>query len=202
MTIGIITKACLLKVTMLLMASAAYMAHASAQASWPPADLGEARDYFDNSLPEGPEGVWIYPDDNVIVAIAKKPEAGISSLPVYDIVVVQSADVRLSPGLSIGNIEASPDPSIFKMTLFTGMKNGLPAMPSECLATLDANKEIFLVKGKKLKIKLNPFSFLPRFWRIARLSIDNPLDKLPSGMIRLFPSYDDNGSSRRSPRTL
>ncbi len=165
-------------------------------------DIQEARDICDSRPLTAPEGIWLYPDDQVTVLIFASSAAGPNSLPQYDITVVDSSDVRMSPGTVIGKIESTPDVQNYKMTLFTSRKGNIPVSPRECLATLDKDGDVFYVKGKKLKIRFNPMSLLPRFWRIARISTGNPLQRLPAGMVRIYPSYDGNGSSRRSPRVL
>lgn len=165
-------------------------------------DMQGAREICDSRPLAAPEGIWLYPDDQVSVLISRSAPEGPNSLERYDITVVDSSDAGISPGAVIGRLESTPDSRSYRMTLFTDRKAGRLCAPKECLATLDKEGDVFLVKSKRVRIRINPFSVLPRFWRVARVSTDDPLQKLPVGMIRLYPSYDGNGSTRRMPRHL
>lgn len=166
-----------------------------------PRDMGAAVELCDSSPLDPVEGVWLYPDDNVTVLVLRR-ESSEQSFTEYDLTVVSSSDCRLSPGDLLGRLTASADPSRFRLTLFTVRKDASLTLPGECLATLDVLKEALFVQSRKLKIRIGINTLLPRFWRIAKVSVDNPLDRLQPGMVRIYPSYDGNGSSRRKPRYL
>lgn len=191
----------LLRILLLLAAALTAGMHASASSPMV-CDIDMAREICDNTPLDNVEGVWLYPDDHVTVLIIRDNDTGTQASQRYLIIAVESDDCSIKPGETIGWLETSADPRKLKMQLFTKRSNNILASPAECLATLSSDGESISVRGKKLKLKLNPMSLLPRFWRIARLNVDNPLDKLDPGMIKIYPSYDGNGSSRRKPRYL
>lgn len=174
-------------------------------------DLEEAIDICKN-LPLQPlEGIWIYPDDNVTVLIladeSVKPSSGLDS---YIISVIESSDCRLTPGETIGTLSATPQKEIYKIELFTEKNNEFLLKPKSCLASLSKNSDVLILKKSKSKLKgrLN-FNFnrlLPGFWKIVSTGIsingsDNSAEA-PIGMVKIYPSYDGNGSSRRKIRYL
>lgn len=164
-----------------------------------------------DSIPLSPvEGVWTYPDDHVIVLLTEKKAASPTDLPVYEISVVETYDCSLKPGEVIGNLFATTDRKKFRIELFTHRKAGILSKPVSCLMTLtDDNEVLAFEKTKKksgFRLNINPYSLLPGFWKIFRMSLSpasgSNSSTAPAGMVKIYPSYDGNGSSRRSPRYL
>lgn len=174
-------------------------------------DMVEAQEIC-NSLPlENIEGIWLYPDDNVSVLILHEEKTSNShQMPKYVISVVESSDTRLSPGDVIGNLTSTPEERTYKIELATERKNELLLKPKSCLAKLSSDGDYFILKKQKTGIKgrlsLNFTRLLPGFWKIVSTGISsgNSGSKIePSaGMVKLYPSYDGNGSSKRKPRYL
>lgn len=163
----------------------------------PPADYLEAIEFCDRADLRPIEGLWTYPDDEVTVLIFRNE----SNARTYDIFVVESADCSLNPRMKLGELTESPDPDKFSMKLFTKVKNGVLSLPRSATATYNENKESLTVKSNSLKIRINPLRLLPSFWRIASVSF-NTGEGAPEGMIKVYPSYDGNNSTRRGPRYL
>lgn len=168
-----------------------------AHAFTPPADILEAKELCDKGDLQAVEGLWLYPEDEVTVLIYR--ETGQKGT--YGIYVVESADCSLNPGDRIGSLQASPDPDKFKMKLYTAMKKGVPGVPCNASARLSRNHESITVTKPSLKLRFQPNRLLPYFWRIVNVSIKNP-ESVPEGMIKIYPSYDGNDSSRRETRYL
>lgn len=158
------------------------------------------------------EGVWLYPEDKVTVMILRKDSPSASSLPVYDISVVESDDTNLLPGESIGVIEATAESAKYKITLFTERTLNILKKSNTCLANLSKDADALILKGNKskkfnIRLNINPNQLLPNFWRIVRVSGSTSNNtssgqEAPVGMVKIYPSYDGNGSSRRQPRYL
>lgn len=180
----------------------------------PPAvayDMEKAKEICEELPLENVEGVWLYPDDKISVLILKDrslPEN--HELPEYSISVVETSDARLRPGDVIGTLRATPDKKIYKIELLTEKKNDFLLKPKSCLANLSSDEDVFVIKKQKAPFKgrLN-FNFnrlLPGFWKIVSTGISqnglNSSLQPPVGMIKIFPSYDGNGSSRRKVRYL
>lgn len=162
-----------------------------------PHDMEEARALCEEMPVSGIEGIWEYPEDRVKVLVLREGNGG-----KYSISVVESDDCSLRPGEKIGYMEGGTDPDKYKMTLYTTRKSGRLADPRECLATYNENNEAIRVEKASVRISLNPSWMLPKFWRMVKVRVKDPLAGYPEGMIRIYPSYDGNGSSRRQPRYL
>ncbi|MCM1153036.1 MAG: hypothetical protein NC328_05230 [Muribaculum sp.] len=163
-----------------------------------PCDMAAAEDLCDSMPISGPEGIWSFPEDNVIVLIMPDD----TSQGEFRISVVQSDDCRLVPGEVIGCLKPSADADKFTLSLFTSRKRGRLSAPADCAATLVEKEEAIYIEKRKIKLKFNPLGFLPYFWRSIRFSISDPVKQIPNGMVRIYPSYDGNGSSLRKPRYL
>lgn len=163
-----------------------------------PCDLFAAEALCDSLPLSGPEGVWSFPHDNVIVLILHDD----LNPQIYNISVVQADNCTLFPGDVIGQLKTSPSPQKFTLSLFTKRKRGQLSVPIDCAATLNEESESMIIDRRKISVKFNPLGFLPTFWRSIRINVNDPVKKIPDGMIRIYPSYDGNGSSRRKPRYL
>lgn len=156
-------------------------------------DFGSAKDWCDVSMLDRIEGIWEYPEDNTSVLI-KKNDAGNS----YDIIVVDSPDTRLIPGEKIGYLKPSPDPDKYEMAIFRlKKKNGILTELAKCYAQYNEKDAAILVKGRSLKFNIGSRYLLPAFWRIIRVSVKDPLESLPKGLIRVYPN-----PQRRQPDYL
>ena len=174
-------------------------------------DVDAARAYCDSTAIEDPEGIWIYPEDGVTVFIKRKNTLSQSSLPIYEIRVVDTSDVRLHPGDIIGTLSALPERKKFEVALFTERGPSGLFKSKTILATLSDEGETMVLKREKGKFNLrftfNPSTLLPKLWRMVRMnaSAGNSSSSSQSpavGMVKIYPSYDGNGSSRRRPRYL
>ncbi len=164
-----------------------------------------------SSLPlDNLEGVWLYPEDKVTVLILRK-ENVTASLPTYEISVVESDDTSLLPGEVIGSIESTAESAKYMITLFTERYGNILQKSNSCTASLSNNTDALILKGNKnkklkLRLNLNVTRLLPNFWRFVRISTNtgssSTSNEAPVGMIKIYPSYDGNGSSRRQPRYL
>ena len=160
---------------------------------------------------ESVEGVWVYPDDKVTVLILNDQSKAGSSLSSYNISVVETSDARLHPGEVIGKLYETAQDGVFEIELSTERKNDLLLKPKSCLATLSKDGESFLIKRQKSALKgrlnLNFNRLLPGFWKIVSTGVSlNPNGgnsvAAPIGMVKIYPSYDGNGSSKRKVRYL
>ncbi len=172
-------------------------------------DISRAKEICDSVPLEKLEGLWLYPEDNVTVLILRSNDSRSGRMPEYQISVVETFDISVSPGDVIGKITATPIADKFTVELFTERKGTGFLKPRSCDATLSKDCETLLLRygGNKLKLRinLNPTVLLPRLWRnLIRINTfqGQPQESNSSGMIKLYPSYDGNGSSMRKPRYL
>lgn len=156
------------------------------------------------------EGIWIYPEDKVSVLILRTEDPTSSAFTTYEISVIESDDCRLLPGDIIGTIETTAESNKYQITLFTEKNRNLLQKSHSCSASLSKDADALILKGNRtkkfnLRLNVNLSKLLPNFWRFVRISAsgDNKSDATPPvGMMKLYPSYDGNGSSRRQPRYL
>lgn len=173
-------------------------------------DMDQAMEICNNLPLESIEGVWLYPDDQVVVLILNDENSGHLQMPKYTISVVETSDVNLSPGEIIGFLTSTPEDRSYKIELATEKKNDFLLKPKTCLAKLSSNGDALTFKKQKTGIKgrlnVNFNRLLPGFWKIVStgISTNGSGNKVEAatGMIKLYPSYDGNGSSRRKPRYL
>lgn len=154
-------------------------------------DMQAAVDYCDAHALQQPEGIWLYPDDNVIVLIAQKQhDQGNPAAPSFDIIVVETPDCMLSTGQIIGGLSRLADNKSYKLWLYTRKKGLDLVAPGNCLATLVDDGRGLVMKKPSVKIYINSLSLLPKFWRLVKIKLNNPMDKAPRGMIKLYPNPD------------
>lgn len=155
-------------------------------------------DWCDTDILSPVEGIWEYPEDGARVCIHSDPTYPGS----FSITMISTPDCRLEYGDLIGRLYPTIDSRKFRLEQFT-RKDKLRLTKSEqCAATLSSDGESILVISPKLKFKINLHTLLPRFWRVVRVSYDDPTDKLPAGLVKVYPGYDHNGSFRRKIRIL
>ena len=156
------------------------------------------REWCDTGVLNPVEGIWEYPDDGARVCIQADP-ASPGSFTIY---MISTPDCRLEYGDVIGHLHPTVDSRQFRLEQWTHKDKLSFTKAEQCAATLSADGESLRVKSPKLKLKINVHTLLPRFWRVARVSYDDPTDKLPAGLVKVYPGYDHNGSLRRKPRIL
>lgn len=159
-------------------------------------DMGAALDFCRERPLDYIEGIWEFPEDNTVVLIKNTDR----KRRIYDLIIVSSPDCRLNAGDKIGEMKGTIDSKKFHLSLFTRLRNGIFSDPENCAATFSDSEGAIRVEKKKVKFSLRLSRFLPKFWRVLSLfSIDNPTEKLPKGLIRLYPSSDGNGLERSKP---
>ncbi|MDE6097086.1 MAG: hypothetical protein K2G52_12970 [Muribaculaceae bacterium] len=173
-------------------------------------DMDRAREICDSIPLDNIEGIWIYPADNVSVMVSRKEHVSGISFDEYEIMIIESYDGNLIPGECIGTITASSDAKKFSIELFTERKGLDLLKPKKCTASLSNDCDVLTINYNqskyKLRLNLNPSVLLPNLWksviRIGTTTSGKESDYTPAGMIKIYPSYDGNGSTRRKPRYL
>ena len=194
----------------LLITGLIFCLQALAETSIKVCDIDKAKEICSSMPLEGVEGIWLYPADKVTVMILNdNSRNGISEFPTYTISVVETSDSRLHPGDILGKLTATAEKDVFRIELATERKNDLLLKPKSCIATLGKDGDTFIFKkskaGLKGRLNLNFNRLLPGFWKIISTGISSTGGQrveAPAGMIKIFPSYDGNGSSRRKIRYL
>lgn len=180
-----------------MLIAAAVLISGTAFGITPPADILDAYVICDKSDLRPIEGIWTYPADDVTVLVYRN----VAQKGVYDIFVVESADCSLPNGSRLGKLTASADPEKYELTMFTSIKNGVLSAPRNATATFSEKKEALTMKKSGVKFRINPTRLLPYFWRLISISVGSK-EPAPEGLVKLYPSYDGNGSTKRGPRYL
>ena len=58
------------------------------------------------------------------------------------------------------------------------------------MARLASDCNSIYVSASRLKATLRSLSFLPKFWRSVRISVDRPAEDIPKGLVRIYPADD------------
>ena len=157
-------------------------------------DMGAAEEWCDNALLDRLEGIWEYPSDYTSVLIRKST----TDKGQYDIIVVESYDTRLKAGDKIGYLKASADPDKFEMGLYrTKSEKGIFGELGKCLAQFNENKDALITQVRSFKFSLGSRYLLPSFWKMIKISVKDPLESLPKGLVKVYPS-----SRRKQPDYL
>lgn len=151
----------------------------------PISDFGAVCDWCDSNMLRRVEGVWEFPDDETRVLVRRS-----DSMPRrYDLVAVSSPDTRIRPGETIGYLQESAEADKFEMCVCR-TRTGFEALDREagrCLAILRDNDNTIVAKSRKLKFSLGSRWLLPAFWRMLRVTVSDPLESLPRGLVRVYP---------------
>lgn len=154
-------------------------------------DILSAREYCDSRGLLRPEGIWEFPDDATKVMIRTRTDISRT----YDIILLSSPDCRLLPGEIIGRIEETVDPDKYQLSLFCDRRKGILTDMRSCAAELNTDEGTLRISPRGIKLSIRTIRLLPSFWKLFGISLDNPKDRLPVGLIRIYP-HPKNTSSR------
>lgn len=143
-------------------------------------DEGQAREYCDTTTLHRIEGIWEFPDDQTRVLIQRHAADNR-----YNMVVVASADCRLTPGMILGSAKPTAEPGTYELAISRKKVGGVLTDPGKCRARLADNESSLTFKPRKLSLNIGSFYLLPRFWRMFRFKINDV--EIPKGMVRVYP---------------
>lgn len=163
-----------------------------------PLDFGEAVEVCDASPLQPAEGIWEFPDEHMSVLIRRRESTqGNHAVERYLMTVIDTPDVRLTPGDTVGWLEESGAKGKYVMTLFTKRSAARMMRPAKLLAELSADESVFKVKAEKWNVKLNLSPVFKNLWRVLKLQYDDPVRNLPASMVRVYPSVYTPGEKER-----
>ncbi len=168
-------------------------------------DIDRAKALCDSLPLQGPEGIWLYPEDGVTVLVTERKQLSSIQFPSFEIRVIETSDVRMRPGDLIGVLTATTERNKYEAQFYTERKNNLLLKPKTVMAQINEEGESMILKQTKPKFNLrftfNPSILLPKMWRVIRMNTstgNNSNSLAPAiGMVKFYLSYDGNGSSRR-----
>lgn len=148
-------------------------------------DILAAREWCDTTMMHRVEGIWEFPEDETTVLICRSSHTPHR----YDIVAISSPDTRIQTGECIGYLLESAQSNTFEMALCHDKEKGLMAEFAKCLAHLRDDGNTIVAKGRKLKFSFRGQRLLPSFWKMINITVKDPLENLPQGLIRVYPEY-------------
>lgn len=161
-----------------------------------PADYPAACRMLDSLPLDRVEGIWHHYGDDLTLLVIRDSR---SSTGFYGVYVLESPDCRLNPGDRIGDMTPSAEPDVMRLRIMTSWSKGTLSHPADFLARLSSAGDVIRIEGKGLKVRLSPSVVIPRLLDVLRLGIrlkiDDPLDKLPDGWRKLYPTYPQGGTS-------
>lgn len=146
-------------------------------------DMGDAVEFCNRQEIDKIEGVWEFPEDQTTVFIRRTHPSNRD----YELILISSPDCRVEPGDRIGVLTPSADANRYQLSLSLKRDYGMLASASNCSAEFNEAKGVMYVHPMKMKLGLKLPSFLPRFWRIINVSLDDPASELPRGMRKIYP---------------
>lgn len=158
-------------------------------------DMAAAIEYCDDTALEPIEGIWEFPDDQTAVLIRKIPGEPYR----FEIFTLRSPDCRLNTGDLLGTLIESPETSKLRMSLYSKQIGGILSDSRECLAEFSDKEGTIRIRPKKFKLSLRTNRLLPGYWKAISISKENPLERLPVGLIRVFPNQGHSASNPRKP---
>ncbi len=162
-----------------------------------------AKAYCDSRYLDKFEGIWEFVGDDVFVLLYHDSDDKYH----YKMVVVDWCDATVLPGSMLGSVTRTADKNQVIVRIYTRWngKRGLQSM-HDYVAKVSENGRIINIehseKERGWRFSFNPTAILPFFRGLFRLSYSQPNESLPCGMVKVYPSYDDNGSSIFNPRVL
>lgn len=165
-----------------------------------PSALEQAIAQADTVMLQGPEGIWEYPGEDVVVSILGDHSGEKGK---YCIRVVEAFDTRLHPGDLLGMLAATAKPGEYELLQYTRRNKNLLDLPGKCLVTLTSDsRSLLIAPSSRLALSLNPTSLLPKFWRTVRLTVNESNKQAAEGLIRIYPSGDGKGIPYSKKRYL
>lgn len=144
-----------------------------------------AEDYCSTSCSTEIEGIWDYTEEGFTCLIMRNE--GFNRADSYRMIVLESEDARLIPGVTVGHIFATPERNTFDMYIYTSYKSDRVCRPKECMAKLSDDAQGLILKHRRLKFSINPVSLLPWIWRLMTVRVDDPLYNMPRGLVKIKP---------------
>lgn len=134
------------------------------------------------------EGIWYSPADDMILLILRD-RSTTNDLGVF---ILQSDDCRLEPGMRIGTMKPSADPSLYRLSLMTrySTKKGL-YLPLDATAKANSDFSSFTLETPKISFSLTPSVIIPNLLDLLRMRLSlrfkDPTSRLRDGWLRLYP---------------
>lgn len=153
-----------------------------------------AKAYCDSAPLRDPEGIYIWPESNSLVLI-RASSSRLHTSPAYEIIVLESDDILLEPGQTIGYLYASASPADYHLYIYKNISHVGISRPQHIAAEYDSRSRSFSFKQKKIKFSFNPLGLIPRVRSLLRISTDNPVNEIPRGLVCIYPAVPSTSAT-------
>ena len=147
-------------------------------------DRGMVREYLTETVTDPIEGVWEIPAEDTVVAIISSQTA----TDRFNIIYLEGADCRVNPGDTIGYLDKTIESDTYRCRVFSTVRHGTLSNIRDCTATFRDKEGTIRIHPNKIRISFRPNSFLPAFWRLINIRMDNRGTELPIGFRRIINS--------------
>lgn len=149
--------------------------------------LDDAKAWCDTVPIHYPEGIYSFPAQNSVILI--KALRHNKSLPatMYELINIESYNILLAPGQVIGYIQATGDPTKYKLTLYSRITTDKLSKPKVYSAKYVSSQGAFTYEKPVRRISFNPLSLIPKLNRLLRITSHDPSDNIVDGFMRIYP---------------
>lgn len=161
-------------------------------------DEAEVRERLDKLDLQAIEGLWSYPQEQMLVVIERFTSPNISKKIGYRMVMVSAEDLSLLPGTVIGYLEKSALDNKYQLWLYSEQCGTELENIQKSVATLseDDGTITFTRSEWTAKVRINFSRFLPNLFRGISIVPEKKGETLPEGFKRIYPiSGNVNGNN-------
>lgn len=144
------------------------------------------------------EGVWYYPDEMMSIVVERCPMLSDGYSMPYRLVLIDSEDMSLLPGMVIGYCVPTADDRKYRLWIYGERNDLILENPQPYLATLDTDAATLLIERSEIKmnVRVNFSRFLPKLLKGLSVSAGNKEVEIPEGFKKIYPRRADKGAVR------
>ena len=149
-------------------------------------DVDSMRVRLDETDMQPLEGIWYYPNEEMTLGIERyRGEHNIG----YRIILLDSPDINLVPGMVIGYIAASAVDNKYQLWLYSQRDRVTLKKPLECVATLNSTSTTLTFDPPhwKVKVRVNIARFLPSLFNGVSIVPEVTGERAPIGFRKIYP---------------
>lgn len=160
--------------------------------SHPPMDMAQAKTWYDGHPGPPPQGIYQFHDIQAKVRI-HTPTSARPTLPrYYEVSVIESPNLFLTPGMVIGYLFPTPDSKKFTLWIYTKpkVKKGQITMtsPQSQILDYDSKAHTLTYSSKpSFSWSMHPLALIPSLRSLLRVNIRSAQESVPLGMSPIYP---------------
>ena len=138
------------------------------------------------------EGIWYYQKEKMTLGIERNPTGDEGD---YRIVLLDSEDLDLMPGMVVGYLNRSVTATKWQLTLYSERDRLTLSHPMECVATYHSGEGTLTFRSPhwKVRVRMNLTRFLPTIFHAVSVMPEKQEESLPIGFKKIYPAEGDSG---------